>query len=156
MKRTLVIHPFLLALFFVLYVYTQYEAHMALSQIWTSMLFLLGFTAVVLLLFLLILKDAKRAGMLLFLFLLLFFSFGIVHRALWGARAEVPASANQILLIAWVVLFVGGVALIIRLRRGLDEITQVLNVMALVLVVYSAVDIVLYEFKTRVALQDTA
>ena len=104
MKRTLVVHPFLLALFFVLFVYTQYREHMLLSQIWTSVLILLGFTAIVLLPFTLVLRDAKRAGMLVSLFLLLFFSFGVVHRALFQGRPDVPASGNQILLITWVVM----------------------------------------------------
>ena len=36
MKRTLVIHPFLLGLFFILFVYAQYQELMSLSQIWIS------------------------------------------------------------------------------------------------------------------------
>ena len=155
MKRTLVIHPFLLGLFFILFVYAQYQELMSLSQIWISALVLLGFAAIVLLLFTLILRDVKRAGMLVFLFLLLFFSYGVVHRALWEGGTEAPASGSQILLITWAVIFVGGAALIIRLGRGLDEITQILNVMALVLVMYSLVDIAPYEFRTRTALQET-
>jgi len=154
MKRTLVIHPFLFALFPILFIYAQNMEQMSLSQIWTSVLVLLGFALIVLLLFTLILRSTARAGMLLSLFLLLFFSYGVVHRALWEGRTEIPASYSQILMIAWAVIFFGGTALVIRIRRGLEEITKILNVMALILVTFSLVNIGLYEFRTRSALQD--
>ena len=154
MKRTLVIHPFLFALFPILFIYAQNMEQLSLSQIWASVLVVLGLALVVLLLFALILRSAARAGMLLSLFLLLFFSYGVVHRALWVGRTEIPASYSQILLIVWAGIFVGGAALVIRLRRGLEEITKILNVVALILVTFSLVDIGLYEFKTRSALQE--
>ena len=42
----------------------------------------------------------------------------------------------------------------LRIGRGLEEITKILNVMTLVLVMLSAVDIALYEFRTRSAPED--
>ena len=48
----------------------------------------------------------------------------------------------------------GGTALMLRIGRGLEEITKILNVMTLVLVMLSAVDIALYEFRTRSAPED--
>ena len=153
MRRTLVIHPFLLALFFILFSYAQNKDELSLSDIWTSVVVLLGFTIVVLLLFALVLRSAARAGMLVSLFLLLFFSYGYLYRALWEGSAEVSTSHSQTLLIVWAVIFVGGSALLLRIRRGLDEITKILNVMTLVLVTFSLVDIALYEFRTRSALE---
>jgi len=102
----------------------------------------------------LILRSAARAGMLLSLFLLLFLSYGFAHRVLWAGRTSIPVSYSQILLITWAVIFVGGAALVIRIRRGLEEITKILNVMALILVMFSLTNIVLYEFRTRSVLQD--
>ena len=89
MKRTLVIHPFLLVLFFILFSYAQNKEELSPSDIWTSVLVLLGFAIIVLLLFALVLRSAARAGLLVSLFLLLFFSYGFAHRALWEGRAEV-------------------------------------------------------------------
>lgn len=153
MKRTFVIHPFLFALFPILFIYAENKEHLSLSQIWTSVVILLGFALIVLLLFTLVLRSAARAGMLLSLFLLLFFSYGVVHRALWEGRTEIPLAYSQMLLIVWAVLFFGGAALVIWIRRGLEEITKILNIMALILVMFSLVNIGLYELRTRSALQ---
>ena len=154
MKRTLVVHPYLFALFPILFVYAQNIEHLSLSQIWTSILVPLGFALIMLLLLTLILRSAARAGMLLSLFLILFFSYGFVYRILWAGGTDTPVSDSQILLIVWAVIFAGGAALASRIRRGLDDITKILNVMALVLVTISLANIGLYEFRTRIAQQD--
>jgi hypothetical protein len=156
MKRTLVIHPFLFALFPVLFIYSQNLEQMSLSHIWTSVIVLLVSALVLLVPFALILRSIAKAGMLVSLFLILFFSYGVVHRALWEGSAEIPALYSQILLIVWLVILAGGAALIVRLRRGLREITTGLNLMAVVLVSFSLFTIVTYEFRTRTALRDSA
>jgi hypothetical protein len=156
MKRALVIHPFLIALYPILFIYAKNIEQLSLSQIWTSVVALEGFTAIMLVLFALLLRSAAKAGGLLSLFLLLFFSFGPTHRALWHGGTEVLASGSLILLGVWVVIFVGGAALFIGIKRGLRESTMILNVVAVVLVAYSLVNIGIYELRRATAVQDAA
>ncbi len=154
MRRTLVLHPFLFALFPILSTYSQNVEQLSPAQTFTSVAILLGFTAIMFPLFALILRSAARAGMLVSLFLFLFFSFGAVHRALWHGEAQVPASGALILLAVWVAILLGGAALIVMIRRGLGEITKILNVVAATLVTFSLVNISIHELGSSTALED--
>jgi hypothetical protein len=156
MRLKLVVHPFLFAFFPVLFVYSQNLEQVSLSHIWTSAIVVLVFALVLWVPFALILRSIAKAGMLVSLFLVLFFSYGVVHRALWEGKPEIPLSYSQILLAVWLVIFAGGAAIIIRLRRGLREITTALNLMAVVLVSFSLLTIGTYAFRTRTTLQDSA
>lgn len=146
MKKAYVIHPFLLALFPILFVYAQNLEHMSLSQVWKSVLILLGVTLVSFLLLAFILRNVMKAGLVVSLFLLLFFSYGPVHRLLWGGTtAGLAAAMPGLLLVIWAVVFGCVAGLIIRAERGLPEITRIVNVMALALVLISVFDIGLFE-----------
>jgi hypothetical protein len=156
MKKTWVLHPFLFALFPVLFVYSQNMEHMSLPQIWPATLLFLGGTLLALLPLALILRNTMRAGAILSLALVLFFSYGQVYGLLWGGQAAESAAnsaANRplILLIAWGLIFAGGAALILRTRRGWRDVTKILNVVALVLVASSLLNIGLYEVRSRAA-----
>lgn len=148
MKKAYVIHPFMLALFPILFVYAQNLEHMSPSYAWNSVLILLGATLASFLLLALILRNAMAAGLVVSLFLILLFSYGPVHRLLWGGTtAALAAAMPGLLLIVWAVIFVGVTALIIRIERGLPEITRIVNVMALALVLISVFNIGLFEVR---------
>ena len=154
-KKPLAIHPFLFALFPILFVYSQNLEQLALSQIWTSVLILLGFTLVAFALFALILRDARRAGIILSLFLFLFFSYGYFYKLIWrGQTHDSLVPGYLVLLIAWVVIFAGGSALAIKVGRRLPDITKVLNIVALVLVITSLLNIGVFELRTGAGRQD--
>jgi hypothetical protein len=138
MKKAFAIHPFILALWPALFVFAQNQEHLKLAQLWLPLSFLLGFTALAFLLFTLILKDGRRSGILLSLFLFLFFSFGQVMQL-----AAVPF---KVLVIAWIVIFVAGSAIAVLIKRGLDEITKILNVVASVFVAISLLNIAVNEY----------
>ena len=140
MKRPLLLHPFLFALFPVVFVYSQNIEFMGLQEAWPVAPLLLGGALVLLLLLSLILRDAFRAGGILALFLFLFFSFGPVRDALLGHHL-LDMTANQLLPIGWALVFAAGTALILRTRSGWDNITKTLNVVAAVLILPSLVGI---------------
>jgi hypothetical protein len=150
MKKVWVIHPFLFALWPILFVYSQNLEHLSLSQIWTSVLVLLGFTLVFFFLLLVLLRNAMRAGLLLSLFLILFFSYGQAYRILWGGQGgESLTNRQSILMAAWAILYLAGTALLIRIKRGLEDITKIVNVVALVLVLTSAFNVGSYELRRK-------
>jgi hypothetical protein len=141
MRRTLVIHPFAFALWPVLFVFANNQDQLVLAQVWPSVFLLLGLTSLAFLLFRLILRDVKKSGILLSLFLILFFSFGQV--------LQLVAVAPMSLLIAWVLLFLGGSAFGVMTNRGWDETTKILNVVALVLVFSSVFNILIHEYNEQ-------
>jgi hypothetical protein len=149
MKKLLVVHPILFSLFPVVFVYAQNQEQLSLSEAWVSVLILSGSTVVFWLLLSLILRSAVKAGVLVSLFLVLFFSYGHVRRMLPEGEAW-----HLILLIVMVAIFASGMALIPAIKRDLQNLTRILNVMALVLVAISLTDILAFELTTRTARPD--
>jgi len=157
MKRTLVIHPFLFALWPVLFVYAENLEFIPFSQAWTTLLILLSSALILFLLFTAVLRNAMQAGAVLSLFLVLFFSFGHVYNMFWEERATYAATNESlILVIAWATLFASGSALVFRIKNRWQEITRILNVVPLTLVMISLFNIGVYELRERTSRLDAA
>src|SRR5881409_1678665 len=142
----MVIHPLLFAAFPVLYLWAHnvQEGVSFGDVIWplllivgvTASLFAVGWVALG--------KNAARAGLVLSVLVLLFFSYGYVSRALEGVRIggfrDEPETGfligrNAYLLPLWAALAVTGTVLSVRARKRLPGWTQVMNYAAAGLVV---------------------
>jgi hypothetical protein len=155
MKRILVMHPFLLALWTVLFAYSENLGFLSFSQAWMSLFLLLSLTSVLLLLFSAILRSVMKAGAVLSLFLILFFSYAHVYSMLWReGTTYAPTDESLGLMIAWATLFAGGTALIFRIKVGWPEYTKILNVLALTLIAIPVFKIGVHGFRTRISQQD--
>jgi hypothetical protein len=135
MKKVPALHPFLFVLFYVLFVYHHNAQRLLLWQLWAPLLVILGAALVLFLAFSLVLRDSTRAGLILSLFLVLFFSYGHAYAPIqdsvqWYSR-------HLVLLILWPVLFTAGGAIVIRAKRRVQELTKILNVMMAVLATFS-------------------
>jgi len=152
MKKPLVLHPFLFALFPILFLFSRNMEQMSFSQVWMSMIVILGSTFVAFALVALILKDRNKAGVIVSLFLVLFFSYGHVYDALWGeSQGEPLLGGHPLLLGASAVILAGTVVFAVITKRRLQDITRVLNVIAFALVAISLFNIGVYELR-RMAL----
>ncbi len=147
MKKLIVVHPLLFALFPILALYAYNVAEVAPSEIVLPTAIVLGSTLLLLLLSGVLLRNLKKAGILLSIFLVLFFSYGHVANAVegWGVTYKV-------LLPVWVVLIVCGAYFVIRTRRDLHTLTNILNVVAVTLVIVPTITIAVHE--TRAASHD--
>jgi hypothetical protein len=147
-RRALLIHPLLFALWSVLFIYVKNQEFLPFSQVWAPMLLLLGSALILLLLFAGILRNWMKAGAIVSLLVLLFFSYGHVYYLLWETRATyAPTTESLSLMIAWAVIFAGGSAIVFRIKNHWQEITRALNVASLTLIVISASSIGIYEFR---------
>jgi hypothetical protein len=135
-------HPILLAAFPVLHLFRTNIDEVSAGQALAPLGIVAGGAVVLLVVARLVLRDIRRAGLLVSLVVILFFSYGYVADAVadWDV-AGVSVGRDRYVLALWALLAVGGGFLLLRVRRSLREATTILNGMALVLVVTTAVPI---------------
>jgi len=155
MKKSVVLHPFLFALYPVLFLFAKNVEHFLLNEIFIPVAITIGFALLSWSLLSLVLKNKKKAGLLVSLFLFLFFSYGHFYNALEGLDFIVNFGRHKIVVAMWSILFVLGACFSIKTRRDLGNFTSLLNVITASLVIFSLVSIGAYEFKTREAWQDS-
>lgn len=143
-KRLLVVHPLLFAMSFVLALYSFNAAELLLSSLWIPLAASFGFALVLFMLSWLLFRNARKAGIVTSIFIIIFFADGHIHSILEGWWWIRPA---KYLPIAWAILFIGGVYLTVRTKRKLYNLTTILSVVAATLVVVSSISIVAYELK---------
>ncbi|MFH0777057.1 MAG: hypothetical protein V2A71_00355 [Candidatus Eisenbacteria bacterium] len=150
MKRPFVIHPFLFALFPVLFLFSHnIEELSARVMIAPATVLILGAFLLWFLLSLL-LRDRIRAGLVVSLALLLFFSYGHVNDLMknlaWGGLGPLR---HRHLLCIWGGLFALGAYFSLRSRRNLYGLTNFLNIVAIFSVAIPLFNIAVYEAGTR-------
>ena len=151
-RRALVAHPFLLAVWPVVFVYAQNQRYVRLSQAWPALFAILASTLALFLMLWAILRNAMKAGAVLSLLLMLFFSFGHVFSLLWpDLPAYTPTAQSLGLMIAWALIFAVGCAVVLRVSEHWREVTKVLNVVAFGLVMIALFNIGLFEIGERLS-----
>lgn len=140
-----VVHPFLIGVNPLLFLYAHNIHILPFSQVLLPAAVTLGTTLVLLLAAGNILKDFHKAGILVSLFLLLFFSYGYVYEAVGGLEASRSFFRHRVLLLMWLVFMGGGSYLIIRARSTLRPLTRILNTAGLFLVATQLVSIAFFE-----------
>lgn len=152
MKRSLVLHPFLFASSPILF---SLANNMDQFEVRVSLVPLLVISALVLLCWSLVtfvLRNKVKAGLIVSLFLLLFFSYEHFYYeirpfAVAGGLSRV--SARTYLVCAWIMLFGVGTYLLVRTHRDLLNLTFVANVVSACVVTMSLIHIGVYEVRDR-------
>ncbi|NQU94802.1 MAG: hypothetical protein HQ549_01040 [Candidatus Omnitrophica bacterium] len=154
MKKMRVIHPFLFAISPVLFLFAFNIGQLSFHQIIVPLLVVLGMTFTAMLLLYLFLKNAKKAGIIITIFWISFFSYRTVYVLIEGWHVwGFIIGCHQFLSFAWVVLFVGSAYFTVKTRSDLHGFTKFLNISAISIVAISLVNISTYEFKTRIISQ---
>jgi hypothetical protein len=147
MKRARPFHVFLFAGFPVLFLFAQNADELALRDLTRPLLISVAGSIALLFVMSRILRDAVRAGLVSSAIIILFFSYGHVWEILKG-----PVIGGRIiggwtidsdlyLLIPWAAICLGVLLIAIGARKYLNESTQILNVVALTLVLMSTFSI---------------
>jgi len=165
-KRSIVIHPFLFAVFPILFVFAYNIDQFPAAVTLLPMAVAVGVAGVLWFGLSLVLKDKRKAGFVVSLFFLLFFSYenlfeatkGLIARTDWIesslVRLGVSAVAvRQFVLLASGAFFAIAVYFFVRTRRSLHNLTNIANVVAGAAVVISITNIAIYEASARVALR---
>jgi len=135
-RNNLVLHPFLVAVYPPLFLYAQNIGQFYFSDVIQPTLLILGGTTIAWFLLALFTKNPQKTGIIVSLFLLLFFSYGPVKSYL-GEIGSVPFMS-----IVWIILFAAGCCLIVRRQKSFTKLTQVLNVMFGLLFIFSVAKII--------------
>ncbi len=137
MRKTIpVLHPFLIALYPVLFIYSNNIGRFYLSDVIKPALFILIATALCLYGLQVIMKSYRKSGLILSLFLLLFFSYG--HLEIIAGKTGI----RWLAAVSAVVLAATGMLILIRLKGPMDRSTRALNFMAGILVLFPIIEIV--------------
>jgi len=150
MKRSIVVHPFLFAIFPI-----AFSLANNMDQFLVSVSFgpLLAVSGVVLLWWLLlgfVLRSWSTAGLIISLFVLLFFSYEAVYYEIRDYAVSAGLSrigTRQALVAAWVSLFAEGAYWLVRTRRGLGNLTYISNVISACAVGISVVNIGVHDLR---------
>ena len=154
MKKAIVLHPFLFAIFAVLFLFSHNIEQVSFSDILLSLAIVLGFVLLLVLSLRLMLRHSQKSGIIVSLFLVLFFSYGQVYNIIEGKQIGIfLIGRHRYLMPLWGMLFICGIYFAIRILRDLHNFTNIMNTMAFSLVLISLINIGIYEFKTRGARQ---
>jgi hypothetical protein len=147
MKIAPPIHPFLLAMFPVLFLYSHNVNLYSLDVVFTPLLIILSPTLIVWFFLGLLFKNWKKSALITSLFLLLFFLHGHMVRLLGGLK-DLIGSLDWVVLSLFIVIFATGVFFSVRARGELKQITKLLNFTAAVLIAIPLISIIAFKLSS--------
>ncbi len=155
-RKPSLLHPFLFAIFPILFLYSQNMGEFPLGVIFVPVAKSLFLALVVLVIARIVTGGWRKAGLVTSVFLILFFSYGhlnhVLHRLpLPFSLYRLPFKSHTILFPSIVILFLLLAALILRSRGLLENPTRILNAVAILLFAVSIAQIGIYKVKTREA-----
>ena len=154
MKKTFTFHPYLFAIFPILFLYSHNIGQLSMISFYEVLVLvaiLLGFTAIaVVILWLIFRKDSDKAGIVVSIFLVLFFSYGRIYELVVGFKiGNFIIGGHRYLLAVWLIIFIVGTFFTVRTKINLHNLISILNIIAVILVLFPLVNIGIYKFRTR-------
>lgn len=152
MKKSLVIHPFLFAIFPVLFLFSHNICAWPVRDILVPIAGTICLASVSWSLLSVVLRDKAKAGFIISIFFVLFFSYGIcyvgIKAFMEGVLGVSAIGTRGHVLLIWVLLFALGTYSFIKTRRRLHNLTNIANVVAGCLVMISLINIGTHQLKT--------
>ncbi len=149
LKKLSVIHPFLFAIFPILFLFTHNIEEVSAAEFLLLVPIAIVGTLILFFLLRLITKNYNKSGIIVSCFLALFFSYGHVrdlrpYLEIGGSNI----SSGFFLGPLWGLLCIIGALLVIKSRSNFLSFTKFLNIVAITSVIISLVNIGIYEVKT--------
>lgn len=142
MKKTYILHPFLFTIYAILAPLAENIDVVGLLAIKTLVISLF-WVMILSILFRLALKNQEKAGLLLSGLIVLFFSYGHVDALI--DKLTTWAGMSLILLVTYVLLFGLWTYWVLKKSTSLATVTNYMNVVGLILIVFPLVDIMTYS-----------
>ncbi len=122
-ESPLSIHPFLLAIFPILFFYSNNINQVSLDVLPNPLLVSLGLTILFVAILNLFFRDIQKSALIFSFLSILFFSFGHIKTFVSGPE--------QIILVVWIMIFIVGAYLLIRTKKSLSSLNNFLNISSL-------------------------
>jgi len=146
MKKSFVIHPFLFAIFPILFLFAYNIREVPYNEIVKPVAIVVSFSFVMWLLLIFVVSDKQKAGIITTIFLLLFFSYGHLLNA---AKGLAVTGIGSIVLIWEILFFIVVTYITVKTRRNLHNITNFTNIVAISLILINLINIGTYESISR-------
>lgn len=150
MKKLLVIHPVLFAIYPILFLFANNLGQYSIRIVFTPIIAVVSFLLLSWYLLNLSLKDKNKSGLIVSLFLVLFFSYGncyvMMHRI---AFVKHHIGSNMIIMPAFGLLFLTSTLFFIKSRINLNNFTKVINIIAIALIAFPIFNIGAYELNQK-------
>ncbi len=156
MKQFLVFHPFLFAIFPVLFLFAYNIDEVPATDLLLPMLVAILGTLILLFSLRLITKNYNKIAIITSTFLILFFSYGHISGLILSSGITDIVMTTLFLGSLWALIFVAVIFLVIKSRRYFSTSTKFLNIIAITLVAISLINIGIYEVKTFNLMPETA
>ena len=145
-KSPFIIHPFLFALFPTLFLFSYNIGKIPPGAVFAPMAVIIFFSSFAFFLLYFLFMDREKAGLLVSLSLLFFFSYGHISKMIELAVSHFvigrfSIGINGILFPLWGTLFFIAIYLSVKTRRNLSKTTRFLNVVGSLLIITSLVNI---------------
>ena len=134
-KNSKIFHPFLIAFFPIIAIYSVNIGFIQLEEFILPTLLIVGSAFLFFLCLKYILKNGKKAALIVSLAFIIFFSFGHVYNMLNQVSiGDTDLGSNRILLPIFTILFGIGSFLIIKTKRTLGNATSIVNTISVVFI----------------------
>lgn len=157
-RKPLLLHPFLFSIYFVFYFWSKNRS-VPFSEVWPPLVFFFCLAVAAVLIFGIIFKYFKKAGIIVTLFFILLFSYGHAYSLLYGVKLfGIEIGRHSYLMILWpVILFLFAISIItIRKVKFINALTNYLNLTAMILVVSVLLPITSFQLKKITIKQESS
>jgi len=136
-----VIHPFIFAVFPIIFLFSQ-NVNVFLEVIILPLLLIVAATFLLWVLIGFLLKNNIKSGLIVSLGLVLFFSYGHLYNILKESFLRYPIfEMHLILLSVYLIMFIGISTYIIKKERKLNNVTKIINVVAVSVIILPLIGI---------------
>jgi hypothetical protein len=147
LKRTLVLHPFIVAVFPAMALYTYNTQELSLSELVVPFAVALSLASLMLLCIWLVLGNAHKAALIVSLFLALLYSTAYIFNLTGWLGVDSPYLGWILLVLIWVLLYPFLLYLIARTSKVLRYPTIILNVAMVLMLLISVIRVGTYQFQ---------
>jgi hypothetical protein len=147
--KRLVIHPFLWSVYPILMLVAYNIQSVTTWMVYRPIVVSLIVAGILFGLLNLILRNAQKAGLIVTLLMLLFFSYGHV----FGIFKQNPIfgitfGRHSIMMVLWLAILAVGTVFILRSKRDLLKLTEAFNIVAVIVILFPLFQIVDYKVRT--------
>lgn len=148
--KTRVFYPFLFAIFPILSIYSSNMQELLPNVLLQPVIIILAFTTIIFLLAKLIFKVWSKASLVVSLIIGLVFSYGYVYLQIGGfAIGDFIIGRNIFLIIPYIFALFGGCYYIFKTKNKFENVTKILNVIAITLILVTVIDISIYAIENN-------